>query len=146
MPGTMPTVETVMWRQPRPPRRGSAILRMAATTASKFRSGSPMPMKTRVFNRRPMFAARSFRCKKLFDDFAGFEIAVQAKAGAGAEIAAHGAADLGGDAAGGDGGAVSGHQTVSTEPPASSAMRSLVVPSAAVFSEVMRGAPGLNCC
>ena len=48
--------------------------------------------------------------EKLFDDFAGGEVALEAGLGGGAEIAAHGAADLGGNAAGGAVGAEIGHE------------------------------------
>ena len=59
MPGTMPTVETVICRQPSAPSALSARRRTAVRTASRLSIGSPMPMKTRVCSLRPTaFASR----------------------------------------------------------------------------------------
>ena len=53
----IPTVETVIWRQPSAPSSFGAIRSMAASTASRLSIGSPMPMKTTVCSLRPVLAA-----------------------------------------------------------------------------------------
>ena len=50
MPGTMPTVEIVMWRADSP--RSSWIRSTAPHTAASLASGSPMPMNTTLPSRR----------------------------------------------------------------------------------------------
>ena len=56
----MPTVDTVICRQPSPPSRLSAIRSTAGSTASKLCIGSPMPMNTTV-RRRRLWAVASRR-------------------------------------------------------------------------------------
>ena len=58
IPGTTPEVDTVMWRAPSPNRWRSFSASIAASTLSRLRSGSPIPMNTMFVSRCPSASSR----------------------------------------------------------------------------------------
>ena len=52
MPGTSPTVDTVMWRAPKRIPAGSTSRVIAPNVPRSFAIGSPMPMNTTFVSRR----------------------------------------------------------------------------------------------
>ena len=92
-----PTVEIVIRRalMPRPSSRLASS--SAGKRASRFASGSPMPITT-MWLSRSSGPKQPLQPQHLLDDLAGGEIALEAVEAAGAEDAAHAAADLRADA------------------------------------------------
>lgn len=95
----MPTVETVICRQPSAPSELSASRRTAARTASRFSNGSPHAHEHDGLKLAPDSVCFATQRQELFHDFSGGEIALKASLRRGAKITAHGAADLGRKAA-----------------------------------------------
>ena len=99
MPGTTPTVEIVICLAPRPRSRLTAWT--AVQTASKFASGSPMPMSTDVVELAPVLRLTAPRGDHdLLDDLSRTELPTKARVSRGAEAAAHRATGLARDAHG----------------------------------------------
>ena len=94
MPGTTPEVDTVMWRAPSPNRRRSFSASIAASTLSRLRSGSPIPMNTMFVSRWPVRGQPPRRVAGLVDDLGRVEVAREAELARGAERATDRAAGL----------------------------------------------------
>ena len=97
MPCGRPAVHTVIARASMPSAHGSVSTAIAASTASRFASGSPMPWNTTPWTRAPR-GSRARIDAHLLDDLPRLEVAREAEPAGRAERARERAADLRADA------------------------------------------------